>query len=181
MINAGDQREEAVALDDFAGGQRQRAHGASVKRAEKGDDVAAPGVPARHFDSRFDGFRARIGEENARVFLEGRNRRQFFRQLDLNFVIIIGSGNVDEFLRLLSDSLDHVRVTVPGRGGGDASSEVDVLIPIYVPDSRAQSMIDDERVPGNRRPGHQLVVARDNCLPKRAGTERSLGDHRGLQ
>ena len=114
VMHTGKQREEAITLHDLAGGQRERAERAPVKRAEKGDHVLATRVPARHFERRFDGFRAGICQKHAGVAAERRDFRQPLRQPNLHFVVIIRPGDVDELLRLLGDRPNDFRVAVPG-------------------------------------------------------------------
>ncbi len=65
-------RMKTAALRDFAAGERKRAHGASMKAAQEGDEfIAASGI-AGQLDGCFDRFGARIAEIHAPRHATGR-------------------------------------------------------------------------------------------------------------
>ncbi len=73
---------KSLALHRAAGGQRERAHRASMEGAVKRNELVALGVKFHELDGRFDSLGARIAEVNALGFLAGRNASEFFRQLN---------------------------------------------------------------------------------------------------
>jgi len=73
--------EEAGPLHRFAGGERQRAHGAPMERAVEADETRPAGVVARQLDCGFDRFSARVGHEAHGRFLERGDRVQLLGQL----------------------------------------------------------------------------------------------------
>src|SRR5436190_24160415 len=61
------ERTEAAALHGLACGQRQRAHRAAVKAAEKGDEVLPSGGIPRQLEACFDRFGAGVAEKRFRA------------------------------------------------------------------------------------------------------------------
>ena len=74
----GDQRLEAAALRDFAGGERQGPHRAAVEGAVEGDDVLPAGVVAGQLDRRLDRLGPRIREQDALGGLSRGDLASFF-------------------------------------------------------------------------------------------------------
>ena len=101
---------------------------------------------ARQLHGRFDGFGAGIGEKHPRVAADGRQRVQALGQLDLGWVIEVGSRHMQEFVGLVFDGFDHGRMAVAGIGDSDTGGEVDIAAAVDIPDFRTAAVIHDEGV-----------------------------------
>jgi len=84
---------------------------------------------------------------------------------------------MDEFLSLFLDGLDHRRVSVTGGGHGDAGREVNVTLSIHIPDPRAFTARDHERVAACVRRRYDGCVALDERLCYRAGQDPIQSSH----
>ncbi len=126
------QRSKTSLLLRLRGGQRKRAHGAAMERAEERDHVLPFGVIARKFQRGLDRLRARIAVINPMRSRHGSNLRQALRQLHHVLVIKIRARHVDQFARLLLDGGDHFGMAMPGRSHGDAGGEIQELVAVDV-------------------------------------------------
>ena len=112
--------------------RRQRAHRAAVEAALEGDDPGPMRVVSGQLDGALDRLGARVGEEDARLLRERRDRRQALHQLEVARLVEVGRGDVDEPIRLLLDRGGHLRVRVAGRADGDAGGEVEEAVAVDI-------------------------------------------------
>jgi len=163
MPHAGHRREKALLLREPAGGERQAAHRATMKAAQKADKALPPGRIACELDRRFDGFRARVGVKDAHLFTHRRDRVDLFTQRHHRVVIIVGR-DVDEFLDLLLDGPDDLGMRMAGRKDRDAGGKVNVAIAIHVPTFGALAVIHDKRVIARVGWRRMFFVSNENRL-----------------
>ena len=162
-------RAEAPLLLRLGGGQRERAHGASVERAEKCDDVLPLGVIAGQFQRGFHRLRPRIAVVNLVRTRHGRDLRQPLGQRNHALVVKIRSRHVDQFARLLLNGGDHVGMAMPGRSNGDAGGEVEEFVAVHVRDHDAAAALGYQRVGACIRRRNVFLIARENALGIGAG------------
>ena len=146
MRHARHERRKAAPLLRFRGGQRQRAHGASVKRAEERNDVLALGVIAGQLEGALDRLRAGVAVVNFVGSGHGRDLRQALRQCDHVLVIKIRPRHVDQLGRLLLNGGDDVGMAMAGRGHGDAGGEIIELVAVDVSDDDAAATLGHQRI-----------------------------------
>ncbi len=158
------QRRKAAPLLWFRGGQRQRAHRPSMKRAEERDDVLAFGVIARQLERALDCLRARVAIVKLVRARHGSDLRQVLSERDQILVIKICARHVDQLARLLLNGGDHIGMAVPGRGHGDAGGEVIELVAVHVGDDDAAATLGHQRVGACIRRRNILLVAREHAL-----------------
>ena len=120
--------------------ERNRAHRPPVERAQKADELRAPGVVARQLDGSFHAFRTGIGHKGDSVVQKWGDLIQLFTQLDPLGVVEI-RGDMDKFFRLCLDGFDHIRVTVPGCHDRNSSGEIQKAIGIHIPHFSSTPMI----------------------------------------
>ena len=128
---------EATLLLRLGGGQRERAHGASVERSEECDHVLPLGVIARQLQRDFNRLRAGVAVVDLVRPRHGSDLRQPLGQRDHALVVKIRARHVDQFGRLLLNGGDHVGMAVSGRGDGDAGGEIEELVAVHVRDHDA--------------------------------------------
>ncbi len=172
--DSGHERRETALLLRLGAGERERTHGASVERAEKGDDLLSLGVIAREFQGAFDGFGSGVSVINFVWALHGRDRRQALGEGHERLVIKIGTRHVDQFAGLLLNGGDDVGMAMSGGGHGDAGGEIEELVAIDIFDDNAASALGHERI-GTRVGGRDIFfIARKNALgvgPGKRGDE----------
>ena len=95
MRDAGHQRGEAAFLLRLGGSERDGAHGASMERAEEGDDVLPLSVVAREFDGGFHGLYPRVAVVNPVRAGHRRDLREALGESHHALVVKIGSRHVD--------------------------------------------------------------------------------------
>ena len=168
----------------FEAGQRERAHGASVERAEEGNHVLPLGVIAGQLERGFHRFRAGVAVVNPVRSGHGRDLRQPLGQRDHALVIKIRARHVDQFARLLLNGGHHIGMAVSGRGHGDAGGEIEKFVAVHVRNHDAAALLGHQRVGAGVRRRKILLVARENALGIGAGQSgldfgscKSLGGH----
>ena len=144
--DSGNQRRETAALLNLGAGERERAHGASVKGSVEGDDVLALGVVAGELECGLDGFGAGVAVVDAMRAGHGRDLREAGGEFGELGVIEIGAGHVKQLACLLLNGGDDLGMTVAGRGHGDSGGEIEKLVAIHVLDHDAASALGDQRV-----------------------------------
>lgn len=168
VMDVRDQGREAAAMNDLRAAERHGPVGASVERSQKGDDVAAAGVPAGQLQSRFQRFRPAIGEEDLLRRRAGSDGRQPFRQGDLRLVVEIGAGHVQKLVGLVLDGGGDVGMTMAGGGDGDAGREVEEQIAVHVLDHRPAAPGHHQRIaPGVGR-RHDPLIPFQQCAGLRS-------------
>src|SRR5579872_6994858 len=155
---------EAALLLRLGSGQRECAHGASVKCSVERDHVLPLGVIARKFEGALDGFSAGVAVVNFVRAGHGRDLRQALGQRHHVLVIEIGAGHVNQFRGLLLNGGDHIRVAMSGRGHGDSSGEIKKFIAINVGDHDAASLLSNQWIRASVRRRNIFAVARENAL-----------------
>src|SRR5262249_54809854 len=123
--DAGEQRAETLALNRAAGRERESAHGASMERAVKGDELIALGVILHELDGGFDRFSAGIAEVDALRSFAGGDSSEFFGEFDEVWVVEIRAGHVNQFGGLLLNRSNHVGMAVSRRYDGDSGGEIE--------------------------------------------------------
>ena len=166
MVDHGQERTEAGPLLDLRVGERQGAHRSPVERAFERDDRRAPGVMARELDGALHRFGPRVGEEDAGLLLEGRDRGQALAQLEVSRLVEVGGRDVDELVGLGRDGIGHLRMRVAGGGDRDPGREVEELVAVDVGHDVAPPRLGDEWVGAGQRgagdcgvPGDDLACA----------------------
>ena len=167
------QRPEAGPLLDLRVGQGQGTHRAAVEAALEGDDPGPMGVVAGELDRALDRLRAGVGQEDACLLLEWRDRRQALHELQVARLEEIGGGDVDQPIRLLLDRLHHRRMRMAGRADGDAGGEVKEDVAVDIGHRHAGSRFRHEGIGAGKRRARDRLVARDQRAGLRAG---QLGD-----
>ena len=122
--NAGEQRAEAFALHSAARGERERAHGAAVKRAVKRNQLVALRMKLGQLDGCFDGFRAGISEINALGGFSWGDGREALRQFDQRRIIKIRAGHVNQFGGLLLNCGDDIGMAMARCDDSNARGEI---------------------------------------------------------
>src|SRR5262245_42207062 len=125
MVGARYKRAEVPPLDGLAGRERKSAEGSAMKAVVERDEVLAAGVITRQLHGGFNRLRARVPE----VDLLGENARreltQPLSQIHHLGKVEIGSGNMDQLLRLRMDCLDHLGMRMSRGAHRDAGSEIE--------------------------------------------------------
>jgi hypothetical protein len=103
-----------------------------MEGALEGDDPGPMRVIARELDGALDRLGARVGEKDASLLLERRDRSQAFHELGVARLVEVGRCDVDEPVRLVLDGLDHLRMGVAGRADCDARSEVEEAVAVDI-------------------------------------------------
>ncbi len=131
---AGHQRPEPLVVLRLRGG-RGRAQRAAVEAALEGDDLVAllGRVQPGELDGRLVGLGARVAEE--RLAAETPLRQRLGPQA-LQFGVP-GVGHVDQLAQLLADGLDHRRRTMAQQIAAPAAEQVEIAVPLGVPDVRS--------------------------------------------
>ena len=115
----------------------------------------APG----ELESSLDGLGAAVGEKDPLGFIPGRQGCQPLSQAHLGSVIEVGSGHVDQPLRLLADRGHDEGVRMTDIRDCDPRREVEEAIAVHVLDHRAFGPPDDQRInPGIGRRRDPLVA-----------------------
>ena len=164
MGHAGNQRRKSALLLRLRAGQRQRAHGAAVKGAQKGDDVLAAGVVARQFEGAFDGLGAGVAVEKLVRSGHGRDGREPVSQIGHRLAVEVGSGDVQQFSGLLLDCGDHFGVAMAGGDHGDARREVEKLVAVRVFHANAAAALGHQRIRARIAGRDEPVIGLDGSL-----------------
>ena len=181
MGHARNQRRETALLLRLGRGQRERAHGASVERAEEGDHVLPLGVIARQLQRALDRFGAGVAVVNAMRPGHRRNLRQARGQRDHALVVKIRARHVDQFGRLLLNGGDHVGMAMAGRSHGDAGGKIEELVAVNVGNDDAASALGDQRIRAGVGRRNVFLIALEHALrvgPGQGGLD--LGSDCGL-
>ena len=72
---------------------------------------------------------------------------------------IIEIRNMDQFLCLVLNGLDHVGVAMPEEVRSEPRSEVQIVVPVDVLDGQARGALDDEGIGSGVRVGHDFRIA----------------------
>ena len=179
------ERRETALLLRLGGGQRERAHGASVEGAQKGDHLLALGVIARQFQRALDRLRAGVAVVDLVRPGHGSDLRQPLGERHHALVVKVGARHVDQFARLLLNGGDDLGMAVTGGGHGDAGGEIEEFVAVHVFDDDAAAALGDHRVGTRVGRRNVLVIARENALGVGAGDggvdlgadSQSLGGH----
>ncbi len=137
------ERIKAAVVSGLAGGEGDRAHGASVESAGKADEIGAPAVVTGKLDGGLDRLGTRVSHEGGGVLCKRGDLVELFPQGDPFFVIKV-RRNMNELLSLILDGFDHLRMAVTGGDDGDAGSKIEEAIPVHVPDLGALAVVHDE-------------------------------------
>jgi hypothetical protein len=169
VSHAGHERGKAPALLRLGRGERQRAHSASVERAEERDDVLPLGVIAGKLQRALDGFGAGVAVVNAVRSGHGSDLRKALAELHHVLVVEIGARHVDQFAGLLLNSSDHIGMAVAGGGHGDSGGEIEEFVAVNIGDNDAAAALGDQRVGAGVGRRDQFVVGIENALGIGAG------------
>jgi hypothetical protein len=169
MGHAGHQRSEAPPLLRLRRGQRECAHGASVKSAEEGDNVLPSGVIARDLQRALDRLRAGVAVIEPVRAGHGRDLRQPLGDVYQTFIVEVGAGHVDQLGCLVLDRLYHLGMAVAGRNHGDAGGEVQKFVAVHILDPHAPASLGHHRIGARIAGRDQPVVRLDNPPRVRAG------------
>src|SRR5439155_18122610 len=150
MKDAWQQRRKPSALDRLAGGQGEGPEGAPVEGVVEGADVCPPCRVTPQLDRGLDRLRARIAKVDLLGLSTGRQLGQPLRHPDIGRVEEIRERKMDEPVYLGCNRADHVLVTMSGGADRDASREVQVAVPVHIPDVATGSMVHYQRI-GLRR------------------------------
>src|SRR6185312_464601 len=186
--HAGNERRKAAALLRLGGGQRKRAHGASMERSVEGDDVLALGVITRELQGALNRFRAGVAVIDFMRAGHGGDLRQPLGKGNHAFIIKIGTRHVDEFGGLLLDGGDDFGMTVPSGCDGDAGGEIEEVVTVHVGDNDAASAFRYERIGTGVGRRNIFFVSGEHAggvgagkSGLDAGADESLGSHGILQ
>ena len=169
MRHARNQRRKPAPLLRLRRGQRQRAHGASVKRAEERDDVLTLGVIARQLQRALNRLRAGVAVVNLVRPRHGRNLRQPRRQIHHVLVIKIRARHVDQFARLLLNGGDHIGMAVAGRSHGNAGGKIKKLVAIDIGHHDAAAALGHQRIRTRIGRRNIFLIALEHALGVRPG------------
>ncbi len=86
---------------------------------------------------------------------------------------------MNKFAGLLLDGLHHARMRVAGGENRDAGGEIEVSMPIDIPDIAALAQLDHEWIDAPSRRYEHVKVAFDHRSRARTGNFDGLGDRRG--
>jgi len=101
------------------------------------------GVLARQFDGRFVGLRAAVAEKN---LVGKRMPDQQLRQLGLRLGVI-QIGNMRQFIHLLLDGSNHLRMRMPEIADGNAGHQIEIFLAVDIPDPGARPFRQYDRKP----------------------------------
>src|SRR5213594_3510180 len=146
MKDARQQRRKPPALDRLAGGQGDGPKRAPVKGVEEGKDVWTPCRVARQLDRALDGLRARIAEVYLLGLTTGSQFGQPLGHPDIGRIEEVRKGKMDEPIDLGRNRADHLFVTVSDGADRDARGEVQVAVPVHIPDVASGGVVHDERI-----------------------------------
>jgi hypothetical protein len=133
-----------------------------VEGAGEGDQLVPAGGVTGQLQAGLDRLGAGVGEEHLLTAADGREGYEPLGQPDLDVVVEVGAGHVDEVGRLALDGLDDLRVAVAGGRHGDAGRQVEEGDPVRVPHAAAAAAGHDEGVAtGVGRAHHPLVPRHD--------------------
>ena len=187
--NSRHERRETPFLLRLRSRQRKRAHGPSVKSAEKSDHLLPLGVIARQFQSALNGLGAGVSVIKLVRPRHRRNLRKPLGQRHHALVIKVGARHVNQFARLLLNRGDHVRMAMAGRNHGNARGKIEELIAIHVFDHNAAAALGNHRIRTRIRRRNIFFVARENapgvrarkCSLELGSGGQSFGGHGVLQ
>src|SRR2546427_8936807 len=146
MEDARQQRRKPSALDRLAGGQGEGPECPPVEGVVKGEDVRPPCRVAHQLDRGLDRLRARIAEEHLLGLTTGRQLSQPFGHPDIGRVEEIRKGKMDEPVNLGRNRADHLLVTMSDGADRDACREVQVAVPVHIPDVESGRVVYDKRI-----------------------------------
>ena len=146
MMDSGKEGGEVKPLFGLAGRQAQGAHGPAMEGTEEGDDVGTLGVIANQLDGGLDGLGARIRKKDTPLSFHRHHPRQSLGQVRERLVVKIGRADVEEFLGLPLDRLDHLGMAVSSGVDRDARHEIEEAVAVHVLDHRPLPSGDDQRI-----------------------------------
>ena len=172
-------RESGLVRMRFAG-QRQRHHGAAVKRVFEGDDAGALGVGARNLDRVLDRLGAAVDEDG---FLRELARSDFVHALGKPDVALVGRdlhAGVQEAIELVFHRFDDRFLAMPDVEAADASGEVEVAVAVDVFEPGVFRLGDIDGRAVRKAAGHGFRAALGERLGLRAGngSAKLNGRHR---
>ncbi len=159
VVDLGDQRGEAAALQGLGTAERHGAVGPPVEGVHEGEGPVAACVPPGQLEGRLDRLGAGVGEEDALGLRAGSECREPLGQPDLRRVVEVRARHVDQASRLLADRRHDPRVRVSGVGDGDPGGVVEEPVAVHVLDHRPAGAPDHQRVRPRVRGRHDAIVA----------------------
>ncbi len=133
VIDFGRHRREALLVGHDLAGHRHGQQGAAVIAAGEGDDAGAAGGGAGDLDGVFQRLGASGEEHGFRRSLDRGDRVEPLGQGDIGLIRRDLEAGMGEAVELLADGRYHLRVAVPGIEHRDAGGEVDIPLPLRVP------------------------------------------------
>ncbi|MFZ2507615.1 MAG: hypothetical protein WAW79_03945 [Steroidobacteraceae bacterium] len=133
MIDLARQWPESGLVRIDLAGQRKRHHRAAVKTAGERDDAGSPGMDTGDLDRILDGLGT--GRHQQRLVC-ARTRSKLvepFAQGDIGFVSGYLEAGVRDLVDLFAHRFEYARMTMAGVQYGDAAGEVDVTLPVGIP------------------------------------------------
>src|SRR5437899_2167181 len=173
---AGHGGEDSGALLRLARGQRQRALGPAVERAEEREEHLALRVALRDLDRGLVRLGAGVAEEHLLPMFARGDFAESLGEGRLDFVVEVGPREMGELRCLARDRLDDFRMGVTDVEDRDPGREVDQDVAVDVFDDRAGGPFHDDwrRL---RRGCNVAMVPRDDLLRLRArGSHFDVGD-----
>ena len=161
VVDARQERPEAIVVLGLGGGEADRAIGATVEGAEEREQVRAAGVVPGELDRGLDRLRAGVPEEDAGRPADRRDPRHLGRGLGVDRKVEVRGAEVDELGRLALDRGDDAGVGVAGGRDRDPRREVQEQVAVDVLDRRAAPADGDDRVRARKAGRRPAMVELD--------------------
>src|SRR6185369_1034203 len=115
-----------------------------MKAIEERDELLTTRRMHRELQSGFDCFSTAVCEVCASRRFDWHDRVQLLGELRHLAVVIVSAAHVNQFLRLLLDRFDDLRMAVPRRTDRDARVAVEKNIPVNIFDPNSTGALGDE-------------------------------------